>query len=74
MRWDENLTYEGNHHFDFEHAACALPYADVFFTERQLKHLVTQSKLKLDKLYSCEVIAKAKEAFAYLEYLRPDVK
>ena len=69
MRWDENLTYEGNHQFDFEHAACALPYADVFFTERQLKHLVTQNQLKLDKLYSCEVVAKAKDALSYLENL-----
>ena len=74
MRWDENLTYEGNHLFDFEHAACALPYADVFFTERQLKHLVTQNQLKLDQLYSCEVIAKAKEALEYLENLSPRVE
>jgi hypothetical protein len=69
IRWDENLRYDGNHQFDFEHAACALPYSDVFFTERQLKHLVTQNQLKLDELYSCEVIAKAKDALAHLKNL-----
>lgn len=69
MRWDEGLTFEGNHAFDFQHATCALPYADVFFTERQLKHLVTQSQLQLDKLYSCEVIAKANECMKCLEAL-----
>jgi len=69
IRWDEHFKYEGNHQFDFEHAACALPYADVFFTEKQLKHLVTQNQLQLDQLYSCEVIAKAKDALAYLEAL-----
>lgn len=50
IRWNAEHPYDGNHAFDFDHATCALPYADFFFCEKQLKHIVTQNSLGYDKL------------------------
>jgi hypothetical protein len=51
---------------DLQHAAFALPYCDVFFCDRPLKHKLTTLPLRLDKAYSTIVIAKPAD---FLEYL-----
>ena len=72
MRWEPKIKFDSNHQFDFEHAACALPYCEYFFAEKQLTHIVTQGLLGFDKVYGCEVIAKPQAALAVLERLLQD--
>jgi len=67
IRWNTTQKYDGNHTFDFEHAACALPYTDYFFCEKQLRHIVTQSSLSLVDLYDCQVISNLDEILNVLE-------
>jgi len=52
-----------NDWFDSSHAAAALPYCDVFLTERNLAHKLRQM-LKADVQYGCEVIGSLEEALA----------
>lgn len=62
-RWDKQQRFEENDIHDFNHAASALPYADYFFTEKGLAHLITQKSTQYDKLYQCNVQSKVKGAF-----------
>lgn len=41
---------------DHLHAKAALPYCDMFLTERTLGTLLTEKKLELDKKYGCQVL------------------
>lgn len=54
-----------NDWFDWSHAAAALPYCNVFLTERGLAHRLRQ-ELKADVQYDCEVIGTLEEALAHL--------
>jgi hypothetical protein len=47
---------------DFQHAALALPYYDIFFTENSLAHLITHPPLKLDTLYGSTVLSREEDA------------
>lgn len=49
--------------FDSCHAAAALPYCDVFLTERNLAHKLRQL-LKADAQYGCQIIGSLEEALA----------
>ena len=56
-RWNRDRKFsDGNDTLDFLHASFALPYCDYFFTERELKTMIVQTKL--DELYSCYVESK----------------
>jgi hypothetical protein len=55
-----------NDWFDSCHAAAALPYCNVFLTERKLAHLLRQ-ELKADLQYDCEVIGSIEEALRHLD-------
>ena len=72
VRWDKPHKYQGHDTHDFQHAATALPYCDYFFTEKRLKHLVTQKLLQFDKLYGCDVQSNLSGAIASLEKLQQD--
>lgn len=52
-----------NDWFDSSHAAAALPYCDVFMTERNLAHKLRQV-LKADVQDGCQVIGNLDEALA----------
>lgn len=52
-----------NDWFDSSHAAAALPYCDVFLTEKNLAHKLPQM-LKADLQYGCQVIGSFEEAMA----------
>jgi hypothetical protein len=54
-----------NEWFDSSHAAVALPYCNVFFTERGLAHRL-RKELKADVQYECKVIGTIDEALEYL--------
>lgn len=55
-RWIGKKFKDGNDTFDFYHASFALPYCDLFFTERRLCSGIKESKL--DMRYNCKVIHK----------------
>jgi hypothetical protein len=60
IRWDRSRRYEENDFHDHSHAAAALPYFDIFATERSLAHLVT-NQLKFDQLYGGKVVKTGAE-------------
>ncbi len=69
LRWDKNRKYEFNDFEDIRHASVALPYFDVFCTERGLCHQIRQKLLKLDEVYSTKVISGDDEFLAHLDLL-----
>jgi hypothetical protein len=69
IRCNKGHQLEGNHFFDFRHAAAAVGYCDAFFTETSLRDMVTTKSTSLDKRYGCRVISNRKEALGYLESL-----
>lgn len=60
VRWDRERNYDPNDWYDFEHAAAALPYCNMFWTERSLASLVTS--LNLDKRYGSTVVSRPEDA------------
>lgn len=60
---DAKKPLSSNDCFDSSHAAAALPYCDVFLTERNLAHKLRQS-LNADMQYGCQVIGSLEEALA----------
>ena len=65
-RWDKERKFYNNDLHDFQHAAAALPYADYFFTEKNLAHLITQKMTGYDQLFDCKVTAKVSVAARHL--------
>lgn len=60
VRWDRKRKYKPNDFHDFGHAAAALPYFDIFATERSLCHLlVTDLKYgaRFDTAIECDPCA-----------------
>jgi len=62
VRWDLKRKFKKNDLHDFRHAQTALPYFDFFFTEHNLRDLVTQRHVAFDKKYACEVLSYPNEA------------
>ena len=56
FRWNKGQKFEVNDLYDFEHAAGALAYCQMFFTERPLHHMITAGNVGLDRLFDCKVI------------------
>lgn len=67
IRWDKDRKYKPTDLHDIHHAVAALPYFDVFLTERSLCHLLTRNDLALDGLYDCRVVSKPSKAIAEIE-------
>lgn len=61
--------YKRGDQHDHFHARVALPYSDLFLTEKNLCHLLTTKPLEYDKLYGCRVVWKPEEAVAAVEEL-----
>ena len=67
-RWNKGRKFkDGNDLMDFMHASFALPYCDYFFTEKELKTMIEQTKL--DKLYGCIVESKSNKILERLNVL-----
>lgn len=62
---DKKEPFTNNDWFDWNHAAAALPYCDMFFTEVHLAHLL-RTELKADQQFGCEVIGTMEEALRKL--------
>lgn len=69
VRWDEKRKFKPNDFLDFHHATSALPYFQVFLTERPLHVLTTANHMKLDALYGCKVISDDATAIQHLTHL-----
>ena len=68
------IRYRGQPHRkgdldDHLHARTALPYCDLFLTERNLGNLLTQPLLQYDTLYQCRVLWEDEDILAILEQL-----
>ncbi|MEA1053415.1 hypothetical protein U5801_26950 [Lamprobacter modestohalophilus] len=62
LRWDKKRKLDGNWLHDFHHAEAAVGYCDLFLTEKPLAVLLKQKHLKLDEVFSCEVISSPPDA------------
>ncbi len=58
----------GDHH-DHLHARVALPYCDLFLTEKNLGHLLTTKPLEYDALYGCRIAWEPEKAIKEVELL-----
>jgi hypothetical protein len=67
LRWDRNRKYKPNDLFDFRHAIAALPYCDLFFTERPLRHLIQDGNLQFNDQFACQAVYKPSEALTLVE-------
>jgi hypothetical protein len=66
VRWDQKRQLNGNDLFDFHHAQAALPYCDVFLTEKPLHMLLSQKNVVLDRKFKCRIISSLEDAAAFL--------
>jgi hypothetical protein len=67
VRLDQNRPYRATDFEDFRHAASALPYSDMFVTEKHLSHLLRSSPLNLDRRYATAVASSLDEAIDTLK-------
>lgn len=68
MRWNKERQYrDGNDSMDVMHATAALPYCDYFFTEKELRAMISQ--LKLDKSFNCVTESSPVEILSALEVI-----
>jgi hypothetical protein len=59
LRMNDKRQYKPGDCEDFRHAGSALPYCDIFLTERSLRHLPCTSPLHLDADYNVTVLTDA---------------
>jgi hypothetical protein len=64
VRRDHDRKYKDNDWHDFNHASAALPYCDVFLTDRSLHALISQ--LGLDRHYGVQVAHEPGDAVSIL--------
>lgn len=66
IRYNKSQRYKENDLIDFSHVAWALPYCDVFFTEKPLHDWICSNLLKLDKIYGTKVLWKEEDVLNML--------
>lgn len=66
---DRARKYRRNDLTDFFNAATALPFCDIYLTERSFRHLLTTKPLAYDRLYETRVISDVSEAANAIEQL-----
>jgi len=66
LRWNKGQQWRENHFYDLHHAAAAIGYCELFFTEHGLKGWLTSGLLKLDQVYGCQVASSYQEALTLL--------
>jgi hypothetical protein len=67
IRWDRGRKYKPNDSLDVRHAAAALPYCSLFFTERSLCHLLRSGHLNFQKEFECRAAHTPADAVSLLE-------
>lgn len=66
IRYKHQKHNKGDRH-DHLHARVALPYCNLFLTEKTLGHLLCDRPLEYDKLYGCRVAWDSAQALAALD-------
>ncbi len=56
VRWQRNRAFQASDFYDFHHATAALPYCDIFLTERFLGTILTRPPLALDAHFGAKVL------------------
>lgn len=70
LRWEyKDKQIEGNHVFDYQHAAAALAYGDAFFTEGELARHIRHKRMNLAEFHNCYVTNNTTEALAFVRSL-----
>jgi hypothetical protein len=69
IKLDKNRRFKQNDWHDINHAIAALVYADYFFTEKSLSHLIKSKPLSFDKVYNCVVESKVENVILLLQKL-----
>ena len=67
VRWDKQRLFKENDFQDFTHAQAAIPYCDIFLTEKPLKHLLSTQSLAYDKEYNCTIVATPEESISFIK-------
>jgi hypothetical protein len=62
IRWQRQRAFTFNDIFDLRHAAAAIPYCDVFLTEKFVKTACASSLLDFDTVYGTRIICDDEEA------------
>ena len=65
--WDKRRNFKKNDFYDVGHAQAAIPYCDLFFTEKNLKSDSMSGKLRYDKIFNCKIVSKPADALECLE-------
>ena len=65
----KNIPFKKGDFSDHLHASSAIPYCNLFFTERKLTNLLTQPPLNFDKTYNCKILYKEIEVLEELRKL-----
>lgn len=67
VRWNRNRGFKATDTYDFHHAAAALPYCDVFLTERFLCTVLERPPLAFAELFGTTTIHREREAVGFLK-------
>ncbi len=62
IRWKRNRPFKFQDFFDIYHATAALPYCDIFLTERELETYCNERPLEFASSFATEVISDEGEA------------
>jgi hypothetical protein len=66
MRYKRQKHRKGDRH-DHLHARAALPYCNLFLTEKTLGHLLCDKPLEYDKLYGCRIAWEPEDALRAID-------
>ena len=69
VRYDQKRKYKPTDLEDFRHAGSALPYCQVFVTEKSLAHLLRHPPTSLIEDYTCAVFSDCAEATEHIRAL-----
>jgi hypothetical protein len=69
VRWNRKRSFKFQDFFDIYHAAAAIPYCDIFLTERFLKTVCTNSPLDFAESFATKIISDEDEALSVLSLL-----
>lgn len=67
MRFDSHRKYKSGDIADYMIAASALPVASAFFTDRKLVNYISDPRIRLDGIFSCDLVSGFGEMGDYLE-------
>jgi hypothetical protein len=67
VRWNRNRGFKATDTYDFHHAAAALPYCDLFLTERFLGTVLERPPLAFAELFGTTIVHREQQAVVILK-------